>query len=167
MNSNHAAKGSRVLAVSQTRSTVAIVASLAVALSGCATSSKDVTATYVSPLQYQALDCAQITAETQRIQARVGEISGSLDQAAANDKALVGVGMVLFWPALFALGGSKQQTAEFARLKGEFDALQRAAIDKRCSGMVMPSNGPAATPAAAAPGQAIPAVAMPGAAKKR
>jgi hypothetical protein len=98
----------------------------AVPLAGCATASNNITATYASPLLYQGYDCQQILAETQRVQGRVNQIGGRLDQAASNDKALVGVGMILFWPALFALGGTKEQEAEYARLKGEYEALQKS-----------------------------------------
>lgn len=101
-------------------------------LSGCATSSKDVATTYVSPMQYQSYDCAQIAAENQRIAGRVNQLGGRLDEAASNDKAIGVVGALLFWPALFALGGTKNQEAEYARLKGEHDALQQASIEKKC-----------------------------------
>jgi len=67
-----------------------------------------------------------------RVQSRANQLSGRLDEAASNDKALVGVGMILFWPALFALGGTKQQEAELARLKGEYDALAAAGVNKKC-----------------------------------
>lgn len=107
----------------------------AMLLQGCATSSKDVATAYVSPMQYQSYDCSQLSAETQRIQARVSQIGGRLDEAAANDKAIAGVGAILFWPALFALGGTKQQEAEYARLKGEYEALQQTATLKKCPGM--------------------------------
>jgi hypothetical protein len=60
----------------------------------------------------------------------VNELGGRLDQASSNDKVLMGVAMVLFWPAAFALGGTKAQEAEYGRLKGEFDAVQIAAIKK-------------------------------------
>ena len=43
---------------------------------GCATSSKDLSSSYVSPIQYQAYDCGQLAAESQRIQARVSELGG-------------------------------------------------------------------------------------------
>ncbi len=119
---------------------IAAVLSAVVALSGCATASKDIAANYTSPMQYQSYDCDQITGEAQRIQVRVSQLSGRLDEAASNDKALVGVGIVLFWPALFALGGTKQQEAEYARLKGEYDAIQQAAIAKKCSGAVAPDR---------------------------
>ena len=108
-------------------------ATIAAFLAGCATAGKDVTATYVSPVQYSNYDCDQLRQELARINGRVGQLTGRLDEAASNDKALVGVGMILFWPALFALGGTKQQEAELSRLKGEYDALQTAATSKKCS----------------------------------
>lgn len=114
--------------------TTATMTALAIALSGCATASKDVATAYVSPIQYQNYDCDQIAGESQRLTARVQQLGGRLDEAASNDKAIVGVGMILFWPALFALGGTKQQEAEYGRLKGEADALQQAAIAKKCPG---------------------------------
>ncbi len=100
---------------------------------GCATSSKDIASNYVSPVQFQSYDCSQLEKEAVRINSRVSQLSGRLDEAASNDKALMGVGMILFWPALFALGGTKQQEAEYARLKGEYDAIQQSSIEKRCS----------------------------------
>jgi hypothetical protein len=42
-----------------------------------------------------------------------------------------GVGLVVFWPALFFLAGDDQKEA-LARLKGEYEALQAAAIRKDC-----------------------------------
>jgi hypothetical protein len=102
-------------------------------LAGCATAGKDVAATYVSPIQYSNYDCDQLRQELGRIGGRVAQLTGRLDEAASNDKAIVGVGMILFWPALFALGGTKQQEAELSRLKGEYDALQTASTNKKCS----------------------------------
>ena len=120
-----------------------VTVSLAVVLAGCATGSKDIAPIYVSPLQYQSYDCQQLQMELQRIQSRVGELGGRLDQAASNDKAIAGVGIILFWPVLFALGGNKQQEAEYGRLRGEYEAIQQAAVQKKC--MAPP------VPAAAAP----------------
>ncbi|MGE8320972.1 MAG: hypothetical protein ACN6O3_19650 [Comamonas sp.] len=102
-------------------------------LAGCSTASKDIAATYVSPMQYNTYDCDQIVQENARLTSKVGQLGGRLDEAASNDKAITGVGVILFWPALFALGGTKQQEAEYAKLRGEHDALQQAAILKKCS----------------------------------
>jgi hypothetical protein len=124
---------------------VAALCGASLALGGCATSSKDISATYVSPMQYQSYDCQQIQAELLRIQSRVAELGGRLDQASSNDKALV-AGSILFWPALFALGGTKQQEAEYARLKGEYDALAQSAVQKKCDGAMGPTLRPASLP---------------------
>jgi hypothetical protein len=110
----------------------AVVCAIALVIQGCATASKDLTATYISPLQYQTFDCEQIAAEVARIQARVVQLGGQLDQAANNDAGIMAVGLLLFWPVLFALGGTKQQEAEYSRLKGEYDALEQQAVLKKC-----------------------------------
>ncbi len=112
--------------------TIATVLATSLALGGCATASSNIAASYTTPIQYQSYDCAQLASEALRVQGRVTQLAGRLDEAASNDKVLMGVGLVLFWPALFALGGTKQQEADFARLKGEHDALQQAMIAKKC-----------------------------------
>ncbi|HEU4373466.1 MAG TPA: hypothetical protein VFS02_08250 [Telluria sp.] len=119
-----------------------IVAALSASavLTGCATASKDISPTYTSPMQYQAYDCDQLASESQRIQTRVVQLGGRLDSAASNDKAIAGVGAILFWPALFALGGTKQQEADYGRLRGEYDAVQQSAILRKCPGIVSASN---------------------------
>lgn len=116
--------------------TIAGITIASLVLSGCATASKDITGTYTSPMQYQSYDCSQLASETQRIHSRVVQLGGQLDTAASNDKALVGVGVLVFWPVLFAVGGNKQQEADYARLKGEYDAVQQAAILRKCPGIV-------------------------------
>ncbi len=121
-------------------------------LGGCATASKDVATSYVSPTQFQAYDCSQLSAEAQRLQVRYTELGGRLDQAASNDKTITGVGLILFWPALFALGGTKAQEAEYGRLRGEYEAVQQASIQKKCGVLAAPAgNSAASAPAASAP----------------
>lgn len=108
-------------------------AALLTTLTACASKPQDISPQYVSPLQYQHYDCGQIGMEMQRVSARVSELTGTLDKKAGDDAAQMGVGLVLFWPALFFLeGGDGAQAQEYARLKGEFDALEKVAIEKRC-----------------------------------
>jgi len=46
----------------------------------------------------------------------------------------MGVGLLLFWPTLFALeGGDGADAAEYGRLKGEFEALRQTSTQKNCS----------------------------------
>ena len=122
---------------------MSVIICAAITLAGCATASKDISTSYISPMQYQSYDCEQLASESQRLQVRVNQLGGRLDEAASNDKAIGVVGAILFWPALFALGGTKQQESEYARLKGEYDAVQQAAIVKKCSGIIVPILDPA------------------------
>jgi len=103
-----------------------------VMLSGCANSTNSISTSYISPLQYKAHDCIQLNAEAHRVQSRVAALGGQLDQAATNDKVIMVFGMVIFWPVLFALGGNKAQEAEYARLKGEYGAVQISSGEHRC-----------------------------------
>jgi hypothetical protein len=146
------------------KATSSIVSCLTAALvvGGCASSSKDIAGAYISPMQYQSYDCDQLSAESARLSVRVQQLGGRLDEAASNDKALTTVSLILFWPAAFALGGNKTQEAEYARIKGEFDALQQAAVAKRCPG-VMPTPAPAAAAASAPSQPAVAAAAAPAA----
>ena len=134
-------------------------------LAGCSTASKDIAPAYVSPLQYQSLDCTQLSEELRRVQSRVTELGGRLDTAASNDAALMGVGLILFWPALFALGGTKGQEAEYSRLRGEFEAIQQASVQKKCSAgtpaTATPADKAAAAAASPAAAPAVPAAATP------
>lgn len=103
------------------------------AIGGCAKSANEVQPMYVSPLQYQNYNCAQLAAEAQRISRRVAEVSGVQDDKATNDAVATGVAIVVFWPAAFLVGGDDHNTAELSRLKGEFETLEKVAIEKKCS----------------------------------
>jgi len=121
---------------------VAIAVLPSLFLAGCATASQDITASYISPLQYQQYSCEQIGAEAQRVSAKAAELSGVQDQKRSNDAVATGVAIVLFWPAAFLVGGNGQTAAELASLKGQFDALQQASIQKNC-GLQFRGSAPA------------------------
>jgi hypothetical protein len=101
-------------------------------LAGCAKSSGEIRGAYVSPIQYQNYSCQQIGAELQRVSARANEAAGVQDDKADNDALVTAAAIVVFWPAAFFVGGDGQTAAELARLKGEFEALERAGIEKNC-----------------------------------
>ena len=117
---------------------IVLVASLAIALSACASSSNKIATQYVSPLQYKDFDCDQLGAEMGRVSRRVGELQGSIDKNAKEDRVATGLGLVLFWPALFFIDGDSPEGAEYARLKGEFEAMQQSSTQKRCNIAVQP-----------------------------
>lgn len=101
-------------------------------VSGCAQKSENIQATYVSPMQYQSYSCKQLEMEISRVSRRVSEVTGQQDSQASKDSVAMGVGLVLFWPALFFLIGDDKKE-ELARLKGEYEALEQSAIQKNCS----------------------------------
>lgn len=123
---------------------IAAVAALGVAVSGCATAPSNISASYVSPVQYQSYSCEQIQQELQRVSANVASVTGQQQSKANNDALAMGVGMVLFWPALFFLASGDDKKEELSRLKGEYEALNQAANMKNCG------RAPPATPVAAA-----------------
>jgi hypothetical protein len=108
--------------------TLALVCTL---LSGCADHSDKVRASYVSPMQYQDYSCRQIRAEIMNVSHKVNEIAGIQDKTATNDSVAMGVGLVLFWPALFFIEHGDQHV-QLAELKGQYEALEHAAIQKNC-----------------------------------
>jgi hypothetical protein len=108
------------------------VAVAILALVGCAKDASQVGSTYISPITYQGYACPQLAEEAQRVSARAAEAAGVQDQKATNDKVAMGVGLVVFWPALLFTKGNDENTAELARLKGQMDAIEQVSIQKRC-----------------------------------
>lgn len=108
----------------------ALVASLS--LAGCATNPNQISAAYVSPVLYENLSCKQLAAEAQRVSNAAAAASGQQSNQASKDAVMTTVGVVLFWPALFFIGGDKGGAAEVARLKGEMQAIEQANIQKSC-----------------------------------
>jgi hypothetical protein len=114
------------------RQFVTLVVLAALAVSGCASSSDKVTATYVSPMQYESWTCRQLAEEAQRVSRRASEASGAQDSQANRDTVATAVAVVVFWPAAFMVGGDRNTAAELGRLKGEMEAIEQTSIRKNC-----------------------------------
>lgn len=104
----------------------------ATALSACADKSDKIAPSYVSPTPYQAMSCKALAVEAQTISNRAAEAMAAQDKKATDDAVAVGVGAVLFWPALFMVKGDGAGAAEVARLKGEMQAIEAANRAKNC-----------------------------------
>ena len=103
-------------------------------ISACASQPDDIGTAHVSEIQFQNHSCDQLRQELTRVSRRVSELHGSLKKTADNDAAQMGIGLILFWPTLFFLeGGDGPQAQEYARLKGEREAIERASIKKKCT----------------------------------
>jgi hypothetical protein len=105
----------------------------AATLGACASRSENIAAAYVSPNQYASYTCKMLEEEATRVSSRAIAASGAQDSKATGDAVATGVGVVLFWPALFFIKGEGASAAEVARLKGEMEAIEQASIQKRCS----------------------------------
>jgi hypothetical protein len=109
------------------------VAVLALVATACASQPDKIQTASVSTLQYKDHDCEQLAMESDRVNNRVNELYHSLKNKADGDSAQMAIGMILFWPALFFLeGGDGPEAAEYAKLKGEREAIEKVSIRRKC-----------------------------------
>jgi hypothetical protein len=110
-------------------------------LSACASQPKDIQATYVSPNEFKSFSCQELETEMRTISGKVASLTGELQSSATNDQIQMGVGLVLFWPALLLLeGGDGAEAAEYALLKGKYDAAEENFESRSCKNYVVKSE---------------------------
>jgi hypothetical protein len=119
--------------VEMTSKPVALVVAMSFSVAGCATHSDSISASHVSDVQYANFTCDQIRVEMERVRFKRDELVEKQNKSANTDSAMMGVGMILFWPALFALAATSDNKSEVARIKGEYEAVERASIAKNCA----------------------------------
>lgn len=103
-----------------------------VLLNACASHTHEIAPSYISPIEYEDYSCKQIRAETARVTRRAQQVAYDVNKNADGDSTAMGVGLILFWPALFFIDGDSPQAQEYAELKGRFNALEEAGIQKNC-----------------------------------
>ncbi len=107
---------------------------LAFLVTGCASNPDKIAASYVSPLKYNSYNCDQIGMEMEAVARKTTALHSELQKERTADNWQTGVGLVLFWPALFFLeGGDGPEAVEYASLKGEFEALRESSVAKQCT----------------------------------
>lgn len=111
---------------------VLVIFSACLLIGGCASSADNISAAYVSPNQYAAYSCKELQEETTRISSRAMQVAGVQNSKSTTDAVATGVGVVLFWPALFMIKGDGTTAVELARLKGEMEAIEQVNIRKKC-----------------------------------
>ena len=104
----------------------------ALLLCGCASSSSEITASYVSPVLYQNHTCQQLAMEAQAVSQRVAVLSGAQDSRRTQDGLATAAAIVVFWPAAFFIKGDGPTAAELGNLKGQMTAIEQASTMKRC-----------------------------------
>ena len=111
---------------------VLLIVSGCLILGACAKKSENVAAAYVSPLAYEQFNCRQLAEEAGRVSQRAAELAGVQDRKRTGDVVATTAAIIVFWPAAFLVTGDDAQTAELARLKGEFEAIQKVSVQKNC-----------------------------------
>ncbi|MDP2005191.1 MAG: hypothetical protein Q8K45_05915 [Rubrivivax sp.] len=109
-----------------------LAATLAAGLAGCASRAVDVQPLPASPVEFMTWDCDRIDDESDLVQQRATEVAWTLDERVGNNILALGVGVTVFWPALFAMRPDGLEAADLARLKGRYEALALASRDKGC-----------------------------------
>ena len=106
---------------------------LAFFLFSCASQPKDIDAAYISPLKYKDFTCDELAMVQIQVEEQRNILFASLKREADADQTQAIVGTLLFWPAYFWLeGGDSAEAGEYARLKGEYNAIESASTMKKC-----------------------------------
>jgi len=97
-------------------------------LTGCATAPENIAPSYISEISYNQWTCDQLSQEQPRLVSALASATEAQRRCRNNDIA----GVIFLGFPVSSLSGSNM-ASEVARLKGELQALQRAAILKNCN----------------------------------
>ena len=111
---------------------IKLIFATAFILAGCAKHAYEIPTTYVPTVAYDSYDCKQLQIEAIRISRRTADLQYRIEDNAEGDDGAMAIGLILFWPALFFIDGDKPETYEYARMKGEMDAIEISSIQKEC-----------------------------------
>ena len=101
-------------------------------LSGCATKPEDIAPSYVSTNNYSNMSCKQLQAEAENVSAAAQQATGAQSKKAGSDAAMMGVGLIVFWPALLFMKGDGASATNVAELKGQMNAIESVNRQKNC-----------------------------------
>ena len=111
---------------------ILVIGLIVTLLVGCSRHSSKIEATYVSPLQFQHLECSQVAEELNRIEESLVEVVKIHDDEHGKDVAAV-IGTLVLWPAALMFAGGGDRKEEISRYRGEAKALEEVAIQKDCT----------------------------------
>ena len=84
------------------------------------------------PAAYASWDCDRLFDETDAVQLQAADVAYAVDSRAGNNMIALGLGVMVFWPALLAMRPDGPEAAQLADLKGRFEALRSAAASRGC-----------------------------------
>src|SRR5215470_1510610 len=135
---------------------LAILTVCAIGLAGCA--GREARPVAISEDYDANLSCEQLHAEIRGNEQKALQLAGEADSAKAANIAVGAVGVLLFWPALFALDLTDTQTQEISALRARNTHMATLADVHGCNNPHPTTAAKSATPAAtsAAPAQPTP-----------
>lgn len=101
-------------------------------LQGCITRATDVKPSSTDPAEFLGWSCVRIDDELDTVQYRASDVAYAVDERAGNNILALGLGVMVFWPALMAMRPDGLEAVDLARLKGRFDALTQASRSAGC-----------------------------------
>lgn len=99
---------------------------------GCATRAVDVLAKPTDPATYTSWHCERLFDEIDSVQYQAADVAYAVDSVAGANMVALGLGVMVFWPALLAMQPDGPEAAQLAELKGRFEALRSAAGARAC-----------------------------------
>ena len=116
---------------------IVLVAAAAGLLASCAKAPESISASYISDVGSQQYTCDQLGSESSRLSSALATASTQQEKARTNDV----MGVILIGLPVSSMSGDNI-APEIARLKGEQEAVRRAAMIKRCpSSAALPERG--------------------------
>jgi hypothetical protein len=114
------------------RRSIVHAAVLLCAATGCATRSGNVLPQKTDPAEFAHWSCERIDEESDSVQLRAADVAYAVDARVGNNMIALGLGVMVFWPALLAMRPDGLEAQELAALKGRFEALRVAAQQRGC-----------------------------------
>ncbi len=101
-------------------------------LAGCATRAVDVRPKPDDPAAYADWDCERLFEASDQVQLQAADVAYAVDTVVGNNMVALGLGVMVFWPALLAMQPDGPDAAQLASLKGRFEALRSVADSRHC-----------------------------------
>ena len=110
-----------------------VAVSFALVLSGCNNvKSSEVISQNVSTYEYSDMTCSQLEGEMVFLNNAANSAGNVVDKKNSSAKGKNAAAFILFWPALFLIDDNSTEAQQYARKKGEYEAVQRTHRKKDC-----------------------------------
>ena len=111
-------------------------------LTSCATSPDLIQSNYVSGYKYTNFTCNDLRKMALQKSDRIQELYKILMKKFDDDANNVAIGTLLWFPSLFEVEGDGAEAAEYAELKGEYNAIKQVLDTNNCQQEKSTTNTP-------------------------